>query len=71
MWDGLVPLAAARTLHHMAHAAMAFGQGAGGPTILDLHSGALSYGKGFVDIYKFAGEKLAQAIADTDWEVYR
>lgn len=34
---------------------MAFGGSSGGASILDLHSGALSKGKEFINVYKYPG----------------
>lgn len=39
----------------MAESGFQFGGSSGGASILDLHSGALSKGKEFVNVYKFPG----------------
>lgn len=41
----------------LAKQGLAFGGGAGGASILDLHSGALSKGDSFINIYKIAEAK--------------
>ena len=50
--DGLVNQDEAAQLVSLAQKGMAHGGSAGGPTILDLHSGALTLGEKFVNIYK-------------------
>lgn len=42
----------------------------GGPTILDLHSGALSYEDQFIDVYQEVGRKNANVYDPTDFAVY-
>jgi hypothetical protein len=48
---------------------MALGGSQGGATILDLHSGALSQGKNFVNIYHLNGAK--DVFKKTDFTIYK
>ncbi|XP_065836391.1 2-oxoglutarate and iron-dependent oxygenase domain-containing protein 3-like [Oscarella lobularis] len=51
---------------------MSLGGSSGGPTILDLHSGALTKGDKFVDVYKLAeAEGISPIFTAEDQEVYR
>ena len=54
----------------MAQKWMALGGAAGGVTILDLHSGALSMDENFVDAYEQAKSKAAAAAAAPDGSRY-
>lgn len=49
--DSLVTEEETNALLSLAKTGMSFGGGSGGVSILDLHSGALSKGKSFVNIY--------------------
>eukprot|EP00298_Acanthocystis_sp_HF-20_P028403 c7123_g1_i1.p1 GENE.c7123_g1_i1~~c7123_g1_i1.p1 ORF type:complete len:319 (-),score=88.54 c7123_g1_i1:99-1028(-) len=49
--DGLVSEEEISQLITLANTGMVLGGGSGGPTILDLHSGALSYGSQFINVY--------------------
>lgn len=51
MTDSLVTEQEANTLIDLAQKGLSFGGGTGGVSILDLHSGALSKGDNFVNIY--------------------
>ena len=55
MSDKLVSGNEADALLGIAKRGMALGGSEGGATILDLHSGALSQGKNFVNIYRLNG----------------
>ena len=58
-------------LREIADRGMALGGGAGGPTILDLTSGALSYGDKFVDVWSvFNATPEARAFRRSELEVY-
>ena len=65
--DGLVSQDEAAELVALAKKGMAHGGSAGGPTILDLHSGALTLGKKFVNIYKITKDLFTAR----DFEVYK
>eukprot|EP00040_Diaphanoeca_grandis_P029123 m.169680 g.169680 ORF g.169680 m.169680 type:complete len:334 (-) comp31581_c0_seq2:374-1375(-) len=49
---------------------MALGGGSGGPTILDLHSGALSLGDNFIDVYQMAASTPSELYDASDFAVY-
>lgn len=49
--DSLVTDKEANALIELAKRGISFGGGSGGVSILDLHSGALSKGRNFIDIY--------------------
>lgn len=49
---------------------MELGGGAGGATILDLHSGALSFGRQFVDVYRAAKGTKKTVMSETDLAAY-
>lgn len=55
--DKLVSGTEADALLSIAKRGMALGGSEGGATILDLHSGALSHGRNFVNIYHLNGAK--------------
>lgn len=69
--DNVVTLDEATKLVKLAKKGMKYGKSSGGPTILDLHTGALTYEEKFVNIYKIA-EKLGKGglFAKEDFEVY-
>lgn len=71
--DKLVFASDAQTLLGMAQRAMALGGGNGGATILDLHSGALSYGDKFINIYSVLPDKkhTEQTFSKADFAVYK
>eukprot|EP01135_Chromosphaera_perkinsii_P003141 Nk52_evm30s236 gene=Nk52_evmTU30s236 len=55
VYDGLFDVSDLKKLKNMASEVMSkYGGSTGGPTILDLHSGALSKGEKFVNVYKVA-----------------
>lgn len=55
--DSLVNEAEAMLLLNLAKNGLAYGGSSGGASILDLHSGALSQGENFVNIYKIEEAK--------------
>lgn len=68
--DKLVTSTEAEILLRMAQRAMALGGGSGGATILDLHSGALSYGDKFINLYSVLPEN-DQTLSKADFFVYK
>ncbi|XP_034414961.1 urotensin-2 receptor 2 isoform X1 [Cyclopterus lumpus] len=40
-------------------------------SILDLHSGALSMGKQFVNIYRYFGDQISEVFTQEDFQLYR
>lgn len=61
--DLAFPEAQVSTLVKMASKWMALGGGKGGATILDLHSGALSLGEQFIDVYALPGPPCARRLS--------
>ncbi|EMP23750.1 hypothetical protein UY3_19192 [Chelonia mydas] len=43
----------------------------GAASILDLHSGALSVGKHFVNLYRYFGDKIQEVFTEEDFQLYR
>eukprot|EP00047_Mylnosiga_fluctuans_P007551 m.254102 g.254102 ORF g.254102 m.254102 type:complete len:296 (-) comp18777_c0_seq1:151-1038(-) len=71
VWDGLVPEEALDALVALATGGMALGGAAGGPTILDLHSGALSKGSQFIDVFREAASHNLTIFTDEALTTYR
>jgi hypothetical protein len=67
--DKLVSGSEADALLSIAKRGMALGGSQGGATILDLHSGALSQGKNFINIYRLSGAK--DVFKKTDFTFYK
>eukprot|EP00052_Salpingoeca_macrocollata_P015438 m.122998 g.122998 ORF g.122998 m.122998 type:complete len:224 (+) comp19685_c1_seq2:271-942(+) len=68
--DGVVSKENLDALRKIAASGMALGGTRGGPTILDLHSGALSRGEGFVDVYKVAAQQNVTVFDQTQVQAY-
>ncbi|XP_031569024.1 2-oxoglutarate and iron-dependent oxygenase domain-containing protein 3-like [Actinia tenebrosa] len=70
--DGVVSLEEATHLVKLAKKGMKHGKPSGGPTILDLHTGALTYEDKFVNIYTIA-KKLGKGalFKKEDFDIYR
>ncbi|XP_051888703.1 urotensin-2 receptor 2 isoform X1 [Pristis pectinata] len=60
---------AARILR-IAKRGLSLGGSDGGASILDLHSGALSMGKQFVNIYRYFGEQVKDLFDEEDFALY-
>lgn len=69
--DSVVSKHEAKSLRQLAMKGMSYGGGNGGATILDLHSGALSVGDKFINIYSLSGKGKAKIFSDEDFELYR
>lgn len=69
MSDKLITVSEVDALLRLARHGIAFGGSEGGASILDLHSGALSYGKKFVNIYKL--ENTQKIFSPADMAVYK
>ncbi|KAM9296253.1 2-oxoglutarate and iron-dependent oxygenase domain-containing protein 3 [Gastrophryne carolinensis] len=69
--DALISQEEARKLLRIAEAGFSLGGSDGGASILDLHSGALSMGRNFVNMYRFYGEKMREIITEEDFQLYR
>lgn len=69
MSDRLVTAAEAEQLLAIGRRGLARGSPAGGATILDLHSGALSYGRNFINVYTL--NDTEQLFSVKDFAIYR
>ncbi|XP_063337688.1 urotensin-2 receptor 2 [Pelmatolapia mariae] len=69
--DGVVTREEAQTLRRLAERGLALAGSEGGASILDLHSGALSMGKQFVNVYRYFGERLKDVFTQEDFQLYR
>ena len=65
--DTVIDESDANQLLTLAKKGLSKGGGAGGASILDLHSGALSKGEGFVSIY----QSFPKLFTEQDFDVYR
>ncbi|XP_066560975.1 2-oxoglutarate and iron-dependent oxygenase domain-containing protein 3 isoform X1 [Amia ocellicauda] len=69
--DSVVSREEAAILRRLAERGLSLGGSDGGASILDLHSGALSMGKQFVNIYRYFGEQIKDVFSKEDFELYR
>ncbi|KAG8445991.1 hypothetical protein GDO86_013752, partial [Hymenochirus boettgeri] len=69
--DSVITLQEAEKMRRLAETVLSLGGSDGGASILDLHTGALSMGKKFVNLYRYFGEKIRDVMDDEDFEVYR
>ncbi|XP_047232745.1 urotensin-2 receptor 2 [Girardinichthys multiradiatus] len=69
--DGVVTSEEAQALRRLAERGLALAGSEGGASILDLHSGALSMGKQFVNIYRYFGEQITDVFTEEDFKLYR
>lgn len=67
--DTLVTVAEVKEMLIIAKKGLKLGGSSGGASILDLHSGALSLGQNFVNIYKINRSK--NVFQESDFNVYR
>uniref|UniRef100_A0A9J8BQ96 2-oxoglutarate and iron dependent oxygenase domain containing 3 n=1 Tax=Cyprinus carpio carpio TaxID=630221 RepID=A0A9J8BQ96_CYPCA len=63
--DSVVTLEEAQKLRRLAERGLSLAGSDGGASILDLHSGALSMGKQFVNIYRDVRSRIQKIIAET------
>ncbi|XP_069563588.1 2-oxoglutarate and iron-dependent oxygenase domain-containing protein 3 [Brachyistius frenatus] len=68
--DSVVTREEARVLRRLAERGLALAGSEGGASILDLHSGALSMGKQFVNIYRYFGDQIADVFTPEDFQLY-
>lgn len=69
--DGVVTREEAQVLRRLAERGLALAGSEGGASILDLHSGALSMGKQFVNIYRYFGDQISDVFSPKDFDLYR
>ncbi|XP_069012267.1 2-oxoglutarate and iron-dependent oxygenase domain-containing protein 3 [Embiotoca jacksoni] len=68
--DSVVTREEAQVLRRLAERGLALAGSEGGASILDLHSGALSMGKQFVNIYRYFGDQIADVFTPEDFQLY-
>ncbi|CAH2292131.1 2-oxoglutarate and iron-dependent oxygenase domain-containing 3 [Pelobates cultripes] len=69
--DAVITRQEAEKMLRIAEAGFSLGGSDGGASILDLHSGALSMGKHFVNMYRYFGEKVREILTEEDFQLYR
>ncbi|KAM3909964.1 2-oxoglutarate and iron-dependent oxygenase domain-containing protein 3 [Leptodactylus fuscus] len=69
--DAVITQEEARSMRRIAEAGLSLGGSDGGASILDLHSGALSMGKNFVNMYRYYGEQMKEILTEDDFQLYR
>ncbi|XP_037546631.1 urotensin-2 receptor 2, partial [Nematolebias whitei] len=69
--DNVVTREEAQFLRRLAERGLALAGSEGGASILDLHSGALSMGKQFVNIYRYFGDQISTVFTQDDFKLYR
>ncbi|KAM4623895.1 2-oxoglutarate and iron-dependent oxygenase domain-containing protein 3 [Polymixia lowei] len=69
--DTVVTREEAQVLRRLAERGLSLAGSEGGASILDLHSGALSMGKQFVNIYRYFGDQIREVFTQEDFELYR
>ncbi|XP_068439172.1 2-oxoglutarate and iron-dependent oxygenase domain-containing protein 3 [Clinocottus analis] len=68
--DAVVTREEAQALRRLAERGLALAGSEGGASILDLHSGALSMGKQFVNIYRYFGDQMSDVFTQEDFRLY-
>lgn len=69
--DVVVSREEAQVLKRLAERGLSLAGSDGGASILDLHSGALSMGGQFVNIYRYFGEQVSEVFTQEDFQLYR
>lgn len=69
--DVVVTRDEAQVLKRLAERGLSLAGSDGGASILDLHSGALSMGGQFVNIYRYFGEQVSEVFTQEDFQLYR
>lgn len=69
--DSLVQPQESAQLLQIAKKGLSLSKPTGGASILDLHSGAVTHGGSFVDIYKLMKDRDLTVFTERDFEVYR
>ncbi|XP_010216343.1 PREDICTED: 2-oxoglutarate and iron-dependent oxygenase domain-containing protein 3 [Tinamus guttatus] len=69
--DAVITREEAERIRRIAERGLSLGGSDGGASILDLHSGALSLGKHFVNLYRYFGDKIRDIFTEEDFALYR
>lgn len=69
--DTIITREEAQLIRSIAEKGLSLGGSDGGASILDLHSGALSVGKHFVNLYRYFGDKIQNVFSEDDFQLYR
>ncbi|XP_059853324.1 2-oxoglutarate and iron-dependent oxygenase domain-containing protein 3 isoform X1 [Delphinus delphis] len=69
--DAVITRDEAQRIRSIAEKGLSLGGSDGGASILDLHSGALSVGKHFVNLYRYFGDKIQTIFSEEDFQLYR
>ncbi|XP_035417789.1 2-oxoglutarate and iron-dependent oxygenase domain-containing protein 3 [Cygnus atratus] len=69
--DAVITREEAGRIRRIAERGLSLGGSDGGASILDLHSGALSLGKHFVNLYRYFGDKIQDIFTEEDFALYR
>nr|XP_044600243.1 2-oxoglutarate and iron-dependent oxygenase domain-containing protein 3 isoform X2 [Equus asinus] len=69
--DAVITRDEARRIRSIAEKGLSLGGSDGGASILDLHSGALSVGRHFVNLYRYFGDKVQNIFSEEDFQLYR
>ncbi|XP_030683951.1 2-oxoglutarate and iron-dependent oxygenase domain-containing protein 3 isoform X2 [Nomascus leucogenys] len=69
--DVVITRKEAERIRSIAEKGLSLGGSDGGASILDLHSGALSVGKHFVNLYRYFGDKIQNIFSEEDFQLYR
>ncbi|XP_012511900.1 PREDICTED: 2-oxoglutarate and iron-dependent oxygenase domain-containing protein 3 [Propithecus coquereli] len=69
--DVVITRQEAERIRSIAEKGLSLGGSDGGASILDLHSGALSVGKHFVNLYRYFGDKIRTIFSEEDFRLYR
>lgn len=69
--DVVITREEAQRIRSVAEKGLSLGGSDGGASILDLHSGALSVGKHFVNLYRYFGDKIQNIFSEEDFQLYR
>ncbi|XP_032068082.1 2-oxoglutarate and iron-dependent oxygenase domain-containing protein 3 isoform X2 [Thamnophis elegans] len=69
--DSIISREEAEQIRRIAERGLSLGGSDGGASILDLHSGALSLGKHFVNMYRYFNDKIHDIFTEKDFQLYR
>ncbi|XP_029456231.1 2-oxoglutarate and iron-dependent oxygenase domain-containing protein 3 isoform X2 [Rhinatrema bivittatum] len=69
--DAIISREEAKKIQRVAEKGLSLGGSDGGASILDLHSGTLSMGKYFVNMYRYFGDTVKDIFSEEDFQLYR